>query len=81
MATMRVSVPDDLKDKFNEVFEGEDKSAVIASLMRKAIQEREERAQRDESFDALVEELLRLRAEDPPMSDEEIRRIRIGGRH
>jgi hypothetical protein len=32
------------------------------------------------ALDALIAELLRVRAEDPPMSDEEIRRVRIAGR-
>jgi metal-responsive CopG/Arc/MetJ family transcriptional regulator len=80
MATMSFSIPDDVMDRFNEVFEGENKSAVITDLMRKAIEEREGRAQRDVSFDALVEEVLRARAEDPPASDEEIRRARVEGR-
>jgi metal-responsive CopG/Arc/MetJ family transcriptional regulator len=80
MATMNFSIPDDVKDEFNEVFEGENKSAVITGLMRRAIQERQQRAKQDDAFDALMEELLRARAQDPPMSDEEIRRIRVEGR-
>jgi len=80
MATMNFSIPDDVKDEFNDVFEGENKSAVIAGLMRRAIEERQQRAKRDDAFDVLFEELLRARAQDPPMSDEEIRRIRVEGR-
>ncbi|TMJ68484.1 MAG: hypothetical protein E6G91_17145 [Alphaproteobacteria bacterium] len=80
MATMNFSIPDDVKDEFNEVFEGENKSAVITGLMRRAIQEKQQRAKQDDAFDALMEELLRARAQDPPMSDEEIRRIRVEGR-
>src|SRR5882757_5389654 len=80
MATMNFSIPDDVKDEFNEVFEGENKSAVVTGLMRRAIEERQQRAKRDDAFDALMEELLRARAEDPPTSDEEIRRIRVEGR-
>ena len=80
MGTMNFSIPDDVKDRFNEVFDGENKSAVVANLLRGAVEEREQRAKRDEAFDALIEELLRARAEDPPLSDEEIRRIRIEGR-
>ena len=34
MATMNFSIPDDVKDAFNRAFEGENKSAVIARLMR-----------------------------------------------
>lgn len=80
MATMNFSIPDDVKDEFNEVFGGENKSAVITGLMRRAIEERQQRAKQDDAFDALMEELLRARAQDPPMSDEEIRRIRVEGR-
>ena len=80
MATMNFSIPDDVKDEFNEVFQGENKSAVVTGLMRRAIEERQQRAKHDDAFDALMEELLRARAQDPPMSDEEIRRIRIEGR-
>jgi metal-responsive CopG/Arc/MetJ family transcriptional regulator len=80
MATMNFSIPDDVKDEFNEVFEGENKSAVITGLMRRAIEERQQRVKQDDAFDALMEELLRARAQDPPMSDEEIRRIRVEGR-
>ena len=80
MGTMNFSIPDDLKDKFNEVFEGENKSAIVSGLMRRAIEEKERRAKQDKTLDGLIEELLRVRAQDPPMSDEDIRRIRAEGR-
>ena len=31
-------------------------------------------------MDALIEELLRIREQDPPLSDEDIRAIRVQGR-
>ena len=34
MATVNFSVPEDIKNAFNTVFEGQNKSAVIADLMR-----------------------------------------------
>ena len=80
MGTMNFSIPDDVKEAFNKAFEGENKSAVVTGLMRRAIEERQQRAKQDDAFDALIEELLRARAQDPPMSDEEIRRIRVEGR-
>jgi metal-responsive CopG/Arc/MetJ family transcriptional regulator len=80
MATMNFSIPDDLKEAFNRVFKGENKSAVVAGLIRKAIEERKRRAKQDKELDALIEELLRIRAEDPPATDEEIRRVRLEGR-
>lgn len=80
MGTMNFSIPDDVREAFNAEFEGHNKSAVVAELMRKAIEERRARATADARFDALFEELLRQRAEDPPMSDEEIRQARQEGR-
>ena len=80
MGTMNFSIPDDLKDKFNEVFEGENKSAIVSGLMRRAIEEKERRAKQDKTLDGLIEELLRVRAQDPPMSDDDIRHIRAEGR-
>ena len=49
MGTMNFSIPDDVKDKFNEVFKDENKSAVVAELMRRAVED-EERRQKDKSF-------------------------------
>ena len=80
MGTMNFSIPDEIKEAFNEAFAGENKSAVVSGLMRKAIEEKQRRAELDRTLDALIEELLRVRAVDPPLSDEEIRRIRIEGR-
>ena len=34
MSTVNFSVPEDIKNAFNTVFEGQNKSAVIADLMR-----------------------------------------------
>ena len=42
--------------------------------------QRSERVRQDKTLDALIEELLRARAQDPPLSDEEIRAIRVQGR-
>ncbi len=41
---------------------------------------RRKAAARDWTLDALIEEVLRARAQDPPLSDEEIRRVRVEGR-
>ena len=45
MSTVNFSVPEDVKQAFNEAFQGQNKSAIIADLMREAI-ERAERKQR-----------------------------------
>jgi hypothetical protein len=80
MGTMNFSIPDDVKEAFNKAFEGENKSAVVSGLMRKAIEEKERRARQDEQLDKLIAELMRAREDDPPLSDEDIRRIRVHGR-
>ena len=80
MGTMNFSIPDDVKDKFNEVFEGENKSAIVSGLMRRAVEEKEQRVKQDKTLDALIEELLRVRAQDPPLTDDEIRQVRAAGR-
>jgi hypothetical protein len=76
MATMNFSIPDDVKEAFNKAFEGENKSALVADLMRKAV---EDRARRRRSAD-FVERLRRIRARSRPVSDEELRRARNEGR-
>jgi len=72
MGTMNFSIPDDVKDAFNKAFEGENKSAVVARLMRRAIEEKE-RNRRSQGF---VERLRQIRAGSRPVTDEEIRRAR-----
>ena len=42
MSTVNFSVPEDVKNAFNTVFEDQNKSAVIADLMREAV-ERDQR--------------------------------------
>lgn len=76
MATVNFSVPDDTKEEFNRVFAGENKSAIIAGLMRQAIEARERRRQRAAAIDAL----LALRGEQPAASDEDIWAARALGR-
>ncbi len=72
MATMNFSIPDDVKEAFNNAFEGENKSAVVADLMRKAVEARE-RSRRSGDF---VERMRRIRASGRPVTDEEIKRAR-----
>jgi hypothetical protein len=42
--------------------------------------EQDKRAAQEKVLDALIPELLRVRALDPPLSDEDIRRVRLEGR-
>ena len=41
---------------------------------------RGKRVRLEKTLDALIAELLRARAHDPPLSDEEIRHLRVEGR-
>ena len=76
MAMVNYSVPDDVRDAFNEVFAGENKSAVIAQLMRQAVEERRRRERRARA----VGRLLDLRKRTPSVSGAEARQARRRGR-
>jgi len=76
MATVNFSVPDDVKAEFDKTFGGQNKSAVIADLMRKAVAEAKLRKRRVEIFRALT----KRRSERPSLSDARIRATRIAGR-
>ena len=76
MATVNFSVPDDVKNAFNEAFKGRNKSAVIADLMREAV----ERVRLREHSRVAIGRILERRRGRPALSDEEIRSARIDGR-
>lgn len=67
MATVNFSVPDDVKEAFNNAYQGQNKSAVIAELMREAV-ERSERKQRHRDACATI---FAMRKQMPPVSPEE----------
>jgi len=76
MATVNFSVPEEIKQRFNEVFANQNKSHLIAELMLHAIEEHEHKQQRSRAIDAL----LKLRAKQKPVSDKAIRSARDKGR-
>lgn len=76
MATVNFSVPDDVKEAFNAAFKDRNKSAIIAELMREAV-EREVRQQRSREA---IDRILARRKHAPTISDDEIREIRESGR-
>jgi hypothetical protein len=68
MAIVNYSVPADIKDAFNAAFAGENKSAVIAELMRRAVLEREQAARRVALLQSLTQERVRRpQATDRPL--------------
>lgn len=76
MATVNFSVPEHVKKAFNETFKNRNKSAIIANLMREAV----ERERDDFESRRAIRRILHDRRTAPVMSDEEIRLLRIEGR-
>ena len=76
MATVNFSAPEDVKDRFNRAFAGENKSSVIARLMMQAVEER--RLQRSRA--KAIDDILRRRRTRKPITDKLIRAARIAGR-
>jgi hypothetical protein len=76
MPTVNFSVPEDIKAAFNITFEGQNKSAVIADLMRDAVA----REQRRQKHGSAVERILANRTNAPRFSEDEFRAAREEGR-
>lgn len=76
MATVNFSVPDDVKDAFNAAFAGQNKSAIIAELMREAV-ERYERRERSRSA---IERIIARRSSMPVLDRQQVRAARNKGR-
>ncbi|MEQ1801972.1 MAG: hypothetical protein ABL989_08635 [Gammaproteobacteria bacterium] len=76
MATVNFSVPDAVRDEFNRVFKGENKSAIIAGLMQRAVAESRLRKQREAIFRQLTAE----RPKRPRVSSAAIAAARRQGR-
>jgi len=72
MATVSFSIPDDVRDRFDVVFKGQNKNAVIMTLMLNAIEE-EERRRRSLS---LVERLRLVGGRASPAASEDAGRAR-----
>lgn len=76
MSTVNFSVPDEVKDEFNAVFAGQNKSAIIAELMREAV----ERARRKERSRAAIGRIAARRERAPSVTDASFRKSRAQGR-
>lgn len=76
MATVNFSVPDDVKSAFDRAFKNQNKSAVIADLMRQAVADVNLQKRRMELFRMLTER----RASRPPARNSDIRAARTAGR-
>ncbi len=76
MATVKFSVPDEVKAAFDKAFSDQNKSAVITALMRRAVRERELQTRRERLF----RQLSRTRSSRPSITAAEVRGIRTAGR-
>ena len=76
MSTVNFSVPEDVKVAFNATFEGQNKSAVIADLMREAVQ----RAQARQQHVSAIDRILARRAHAPSITEAQFRAAREEGR-
>jgi len=76
MATVKFSIPDEIKAAFSEAFSGQNKSAVIARLMRRAVEEKARQARRK----AIIETITAQRDRRPATTERAIREARREGR-
>ena len=72
MATVNYSVPDEVKQAFNQAFAGRNKSAIIARLMAQAVEEQEQCQRRADAIDRL----LARRSARPTVTKAEVRATR-----
>jgi len=76
MSTVNFSVPNDIKQVFNETFQGQNKSAIIAELMQEAV----ERTQRKQRSQAAFLRIAERRMHAPTITEGDFRRAREEGR-
>ena len=76
MSTVNFSIPEDVKKAFNEAFQGQNKSAIIADLMREAV----ERVERRHRHEKAIERILKRRRTAPKVSERSVRTSREAGR-
>lgn len=76
MATVNFSVPDDVKAAFDKAFGDQNKSSIVAELMRRAVRERQLQIKREKLF----RQLGAARASRPAVTSEQIKRTRASGR-
>jgi len=76
MSTVNFSVPDEIKDEFNAVFSGHNKSAIIAELMREAV----ERARRKKRSHVAIGRILGRLKDAPAATEASFRKAREQGR-
>ncbi len=76
MATVNFSVPDEVKEAFDKAFGDQNKSSIIAELMRRAVRERQLKIRREKLF----RQMGTARAKGPLFTAEQIHKTRSAGR-
>lgn len=76
MSTVNFSVPEDIKQAFNEAFEGRNKSAIVADLMREAV----ERDMARRKGEAAYLRIAQRRKHAPAITENRFRAARETGR-
>jgi metal-responsive CopG/Arc/MetJ family transcriptional regulator len=76
MATVNFSVPDEVKMEFDKAFGGQNKSSIIADLMRRAVRERKLQIRRERLF----RQFSVARSSRRSFTSEEVREARSAGR-
>ena len=76
MATVNFSVPDEVKAEFDKAFGDQNKSSIIAELMRRAVRERQLQIRRERLF----RQLSSARSSRPSFNSEDVRRARAANR-
>ncbi len=76
MATVNFSVPDEVKLEFDKAFGDQNKSAIIADLMRRAVRERKLQIRRERLFRQFSVARIGRRS----FTSEEVRRARSAER-
>jgi Arc/MetJ family transcription regulator len=66
MATVNFSVPDEVKVAFDKAFSAQNKSAIVADLMRRAVRESVQRRRREQLFQQLCADRSRRPATSSP---------------
>ncbi len=76
VATVNFSVPDDVKAAFDKAFGDQNKSSIVAELMRRAVRERQLQLKREKLF----RQLGAARSSRPAVTSEQIKRTRAAER-
>ena len=80
MPIVTFSVPDDVMQAFNATFAHQNKSAVIAELMREAVARAQRQAQHQTQHRQAVERILEHRKTAPKVSEAQFDAVRQAGR-